>query len=115
AFLPFLASTFRGAGERLLFTLVKRLLIFPSMAENEPAITPARAPVCEAFISIIYRQVKKIPVLSGALIGGLSPRETSAVLLKSQSQAHIASSEVHRQLFGGVSSMISSFVVKSRL
>ena len=81
AFLPFLASTFRGAGERLLFTLVKRLLIYPSMAENEPAITPARAPVCEAFISIIYRQVKKIPVERDVLSAGVRLVETKAVSL----------------------------------
>ena len=77
------------------------------MAENEPAITPARAPVCEAFISIIYRQVKKIPVPSGRLVAGVSRLETSAVLLKSQSRAHIASSKLTGNCFGSVSSVIS--------
>jgi len=63
AFLPFVARIFLDADELLLVVLVIRLLISILGVENEPAprLNPAHTPVYGCFISIIYRQVKKIP------------------------------------------------------
>jgi hypothetical protein len=68
-FFPFLARTFWDPVERLLLVLVLRLLIISSKIQIELAcsINSVRSPVMKPFISIIYRQVKKIALLGYSL------------------------------------------------
>jgi len=80
-FLAFVARIFWDFEKPLLVALVIKLLISILEVENQLAfrLNPAHAPVYVCFISIIYRQVKKIPLT--CMAGLTSPKDPRKVPL----------------------------------